>query len=320
MKKSNLFFGIFYVLFFIEFSFSQSLGINTTGAPADASSILDLTASDRGILIPRMSQSQRTLINAPATGLLVYQSDGINGFYFYDGTAWIKLVGNGSNENNWLVENSASAPAVNSNNQYVAGNVGVGDYSSSAVGAKIEVKSGSLGVTLNDGSGVSLTNPTAASVSAQQLSPALKWLGNGWSATNANSQTVEFTADVQPVQGTVAPSGVWRLSSSINDGATEAFDPISLICFSDGEQNGLIVHPNPAEDFFKVSVYSPDFASTAEVVITDMAGKVISTRKVNLEAGTNEFIFDCYDLNPGSYLVRVISSKMNLNPVKLLVN
>lgn len=218
MKKSSLFIGILSVLFSVESSFSQSLGINTTGAPADASSILDLTASDRGILIPRMSQSQRAAINSPATGLLVYQSDGISGFYFYDGTIWIKLVGNGSNENNWLVENSASATAVNSNNQYVAGNVGVGDYSSSLVGAKIEVKSGALGVTLNDGSGVSLTNPTPAAVSAQQLSPAIKWLGNGWSATNANSQTVEFTADVQPVQGTVAPSGVWRLSSSINNG------------------------------------------------------------------------------------------------------
>lgn len=135
-------------------------------------------------------------------------------------------------------------------------------------------------------------------------------------AGNSNAVLNYQIIDDRPLDGLA----YYRIVQQDFDGATEVFDPISLICFSDGEENGLIVHPNPAEDFFKVSVYSPDFASTAEVVITDMSGKVISTRKVNLEAGTNEFIFDCYDLNPGSYLVRVISSKMNLNPLKLLVN
>ncbi len=219
MKKCILSFGMLSVLLSINVTYSQSLGINTTGAPADASSILDLSASDRGVLIPRMLQSERLAISAPATGLLVYQTDVANGFYFYDGTLWIKLIGNGSSEKNWLLENSASTSAVNANNQYVIGNVGIGDYSSSLVGAKMEVKSGSLGTTLNDASGLSLVNPSAATASSHQLSPALKWSGNGWAAIGANSQAVEFTADVEPVQGTVAPSAVWRLSSSINNGA-----------------------------------------------------------------------------------------------------
>ena len=38
-----------------------------------------------------MTASQRGLISSPATGLLVYQTDGATGFYFYNG-GWIKLA------------------------------------------------------------------------------------------------------------------------------------------------------------------------------------------------------------------------------------
>ena len=34
-----------------------------------------------------MSEAQRNLIASPATGLLVYQTDGASGFYFFDGSA-----------------------------------------------------------------------------------------------------------------------------------------------------------------------------------------------------------------------------------------
>jgi hypothetical protein len=67
----------------------QSLGLNN--ASPDASSILDLTATDRGLLIPRMTQSQKNNIGTPATGLLIYQTDGTAGFYFYNGSAWVAL-------------------------------------------------------------------------------------------------------------------------------------------------------------------------------------------------------------------------------------
>ena len=43
--------------------------------------MLDLTATNRGLLIPRMTQAQRLAISLPAQGLLVYQTDGTTGFY-----------------------------------------------------------------------------------------------------------------------------------------------------------------------------------------------------------------------------------------------
>ncbi|HMQ08010.1 MAG TPA: FISUMP domain-containing protein [Saprospiraceae bacterium] len=67
----------------------QNVGIGTPTPHASAA--LDVTATDKGILIPRMTSAQRNLIASPATGLLVYQSDGASGFYFYDGSAWVSL-------------------------------------------------------------------------------------------------------------------------------------------------------------------------------------------------------------------------------------
>jgi hypothetical protein len=61
-------------------------GINSNGAPPDASAMLDIVSTTKGLLIPRMSEGQRTSIPSPATGLVVYQTDGLAGFYFNRGT------------------------------------------------------------------------------------------------------------------------------------------------------------------------------------------------------------------------------------------
>lgn len=69
--------------------------------------------------------------------------------------------------------------------------------------------------------GLLLTNTTAAAVGAQQNSPAIVWLGNGWKTTaTAASQTVEFKAWVVPVQGSAAPTANWILGASIAGGVT----------------------------------------------------------------------------------------------------
>jgi hypothetical protein len=75
---------------------AQSVAINTDGSTADASAILDLKSTNQGVLVPRLTQSQRTMISAPATGLMVYQTDATAGFYFYNGTAWTSLSAAGA--------------------------------------------------------------------------------------------------------------------------------------------------------------------------------------------------------------------------------
>jgi hypothetical protein len=88
------------------FAFTQGLGVNVTGTAADASAMLDVSSTTRGALFPRMTLTQRTAIATPATGLLVYQTDGLNGFYYNAGTPavpnWIRL----SAENYWTLNGS----------------------------------------------------------------------------------------------------------------------------------------------------------------------------------------------------------------------
>ena len=84
--RKNLLLAISF--FYCLQSFSQvGIGTNTP----DASAKLDITSTDKGLLTPRMTASQRGLITSPATGLLIYQTDGTTGFYYYTGAAWIAL-------------------------------------------------------------------------------------------------------------------------------------------------------------------------------------------------------------------------------------
>jgi len=78
--------------FFTATGFSQSVSINNTAAAADSTAMLDVSSTTKGLLIPRMTAQQRTAIANPATGLLLYQTDGDPGFYYYNGTNWFLLV------------------------------------------------------------------------------------------------------------------------------------------------------------------------------------------------------------------------------------
>lgn len=77
-------------------SFSQNVGINATGSTPNASAMLDISSTDKGLLAPRMTEAQRNAIASPATGLLIFQTNNTSGFYYYDGTTWVAIGGAGS--------------------------------------------------------------------------------------------------------------------------------------------------------------------------------------------------------------------------------
>lgn len=78
-----------------QYGFAQGMAINSTGNAAAGSAILDVSSTNKGVLIPRMSQAERNIISTPATGLLIYQNDNTPGFYYYNGTSW-SLLGGGA--------------------------------------------------------------------------------------------------------------------------------------------------------------------------------------------------------------------------------
>ena len=66
------------LLFNIFTLHNAQFGINTN--TPEVSSALDVVSTTGGILIPRLTITQRDAIASPATGLMIYQTDQTSGF------------------------------------------------------------------------------------------------------------------------------------------------------------------------------------------------------------------------------------------------
>lgn len=106
---------------------AQNVGVNTSSPHSSAS--LEVFGTDKGMLLPRVSLSDvnnaTSPINAPATGLIVYNTNAAvtggsgTGFYFFNGSSWVRLTSTADNDIDWLYNGSDIYKAN-------AGNVGIG--------------------------------------------------------------------------------------------------------------------------------------------------------------------------------------------------
>jgi hypothetical protein len=67
----------------------ENVGIGTTNP--DQSAALEISSTSKGLLMPRMPLQKRLEIQNPAKGLIVYQTDMLTGFYYFDGVQWKSL-------------------------------------------------------------------------------------------------------------------------------------------------------------------------------------------------------------------------------------
>lgn len=69
---------------------TAQVAINSNNDVPNGKAMLDVNSTEKGILIPRMTESQRDDIDpdASATGLMIYQTDGEAGFYYFNGSNW----------------------------------------------------------------------------------------------------------------------------------------------------------------------------------------------------------------------------------------
>lgn len=78
---------------------------------ADPSAIFELESTTSGLLLPRMTTTQKNAITSPATGLMVYDitKDAI---YYYNGSVWVITVRNTVDESNIIVGNNTSGDGL----------------------------------------------------------------------------------------------------------------------------------------------------------------------------------------------------------------
>ncbi|MBG44328.1 MAG: hypothetical protein CL530_10210 [Aequorivita sp.] len=112
MKKSYKLTSIFGSLFLFAIIFCSltshaQVGIGTTNP--DASSMLDITSTSKGLLVPRMTTAQRNAITTPSNSLLVYDTT-LKSFYYYDSTtsSWVSINSASNQRNNYKLVKSVA--------------------------------------------------------------------------------------------------------------------------------------------------------------------------------------------------------------------
>lgn len=93
-------------------NYGQSVSINTDGSLPDNSALLDIKSDTKGLLIPRMTTVNRLAIAAPATGLLVFDTDS-SAFTCFTGSSWLFLKGSNDVAGGWGLKGNTATTAIN---------------------------------------------------------------------------------------------------------------------------------------------------------------------------------------------------------------
>ncbi|MEK7255261.1 MAG: hypothetical protein AAB316_10985, partial [Bacteroidota bacterium] len=175
---------------FCQSNIQQSVSINADGAAPDASAVFDVKATDKGMLVPRLTSAQRTAIAAPATGLLVFDTD-VGGFFFFTGTGWQALAGVSYTAGSGI---SLAGDVITNTGDLSASNE---LQSLSITGNQLSISNGNSvtvpGVNYTAGSGISLAGDAITNTGDLSMSNELQSLsitGNQLSISSGNTVTV----------------------------------------------------------------------------------------------------------------------------------
>lgn len=94
MKKFMISFLVILAMLLNVNVFSQGVGINADGSEPNYKAILDVKSITKGFLMPRLTKVQRDAVfglGNSEIGMLIFQTDNNTGFYFWNGSVWIKL-------------------------------------------------------------------------------------------------------------------------------------------------------------------------------------------------------------------------------------
>jgi uncharacterized protein (TIGR02145 family) len=114
MKQKLLLFAVALLLGIQSYT-QTGVAINATGTDAASSAMLDVSSTAKGLLVPRMTAVQRSEIASPAIGLLVFQTDAPEGFYYYNAASvWVYITNTNSPVGILAVENGGTGTTTGS--------------------------------------------------------------------------------------------------------------------------------------------------------------------------------------------------------------
>ncbi|HHB78032.1 MAG TPA: T9SS type A sorting domain-containing protein [Saprospiraceae bacterium] len=145
--------------------------------------------------------------------------------------------------------------------------------------------------------------PNSSTIKKWQVVPAGNGIGNGIVAQG------ELSGNVFNVSGLSASTAYdFYLQSKCDD---QYSDPASLLNINTivgveelSNINGINLYPSPAKDVLNISL-SGNQAASLEISITNLLGKNVQSKKLQLNQGLNIEQFDVSDLQAGIYLVRI---------------
>lgn len=129
MKKKIQLIALVMAMGVLQETKAQNVGINASGATPDASAMLDVSATNRGVLIPNVALTSTNTagpITLPATSLLVYNTATAGtvpnnvtpGYYYNSGTPvapnWQRLATATGGGNEWLIIGNSGTTASTS--------------------------------------------------------------------------------------------------------------------------------------------------------------------------------------------------------------
>ncbi|QIE60645.1 hypothetical protein G5B37_14055 [Rasiella rasia] len=210
-------------------SASTNVGIGTSSP--NSSSVLDLTATDRGFLVPRMSSAQRIGITTPVRGLLVYQLNAPAGFYYYNGSNWNRITTGADVDHDFYEAGSTTAPDDINDDIYTMGNVAIGKNTADTpleVERNFEntlVEFNNLTLQNGDGSFVNRAHVANTSINAVAFSNILTsttagsrtGIENSISGFSVSGEKIGIFNDIQSDNGIT-----YGMSTTINDTGDDA--------------------------------------------------------------------------------------------------
>jgi GEVED domain/Secretion system C-terminal sorting domain len=142
----------------------------------------------------------------------------------------------------------------------------------------------------------------------QRSTDAANWQDIGFVASNNSNSNINqyYTYIDNILQSNI---NYYRLKQIDRDNKFKLTMVIKLVgSTTDG---GISIYPNPVNDKAAVTIKTNIANNNVQLTITDMAGRIINTQKISINAGTTAVPINLATLAKGHYILCVISSTLN---------